>query len=70
MRPEQENELPSMKEVEQEPDIWRDAIEQDIHYLKNTKSTGGDNIRAEMLKQLDEVSITILWKICRKPDNG
>lgn len=62
--PEQENELPSMSEVEQEPDILRDEVEQAIHFLKNNKSTGGDNISAEMLKQLDEVGITILWKIC------
>jgi len=46
-----------MTEVEQKPNILRDEV---IHYLKNHKSTGGDNISTEMLKPLDAIDITIL----------
>ena len=62
--PEQENELSPMNEVEQEPDILKEEVDQAIHYFKNNKSTGGGNINAEMLKQLDEVGMIMLWKIC------
>lgn len=62
--PYQPKQLPSIKDVTQEPDILREEIQQVIRYLKNNKSTGEDNISAEMLKQLGAKGIDLLWRIC------
>lgn len=58
--------LPSIREIEQEPDILKVEVEQAIRYLKNNKSTGVDNVSAEMLKQLTPSGVDLLWKICNR----
>ena len=49
-----------------EPSILRSEVVRAFHSLKNSKSTGVDQIPAEILKCLGEVGVTMIHDICNK----
>ena len=50
---------------ESEPPPLRDEIRQALYQLANGKSTGVDELPAELWKATGELGIDLLWKLCK-----